>query len=161
MHYLVGLFEPYGVNLPKSHKLGQCSPNRFNGRLSLAFHLPAKPAPQPRSLFPLVLIYPDRDPDALFVALAQALCPDRAVFTVASFGQVMVLQRVFFRFAPAECSLLTFRTEPVIFVFNKRKAFGAALVSAMRRNVAYQPVPFQEIVVFATAVAGIGQYIAP
>ena len=67
MHHLVGLFDSYRVDLSQSHKLGQCSPNRFDRRLSLAFHLTAKPAPHPL-IVPLVLFNPDRDPDALFVA---------------------------------------------------------------------------------------------
>ena len=41
------------------------------------------------------------------------------------------------------------------------EAFGAALVCAMGRDVAYQSVPFQKIVVLATAVPCIGQHVAP
>jgi hypothetical protein len=71
VHHLVGLFDSYRVDLSQSHKLGECSPNRFNGRLSFAFHLSAKPASHPL-IVPLILLNPDGDPDALFVALAQA-----------------------------------------------------------------------------------------
>ncbi len=163
VHHLVGLCQAKGIDLSKSHELGQRAENRFHRALPLAFHVPAlwtvDPCNVPFILRPII----GNTELLLLGTLAQTLFAYRATCTNMLPCTVLLLpglgaavQKLL-----GERYHLTLRTYIMVLLFVIDEIIGAALVGPVGRDETFQPHFLQKGIVLPAAIARVRHAVLP